>query len=84
MGSGATAHPHRQFGSEVVTGWTPVAYSIRGQIRLIAPDGTGDRMIVDGQPSNLELVYPIWSSDSRTIYYRALDLEHQSSIWSVS
>ena len=68
--------------------WSPdgrlIAYSIRGQIRLIAPDGTGDRMIVDGQPSSLELAYPIWSPDSRTIYYRALDLEHQSSIWAVS
>ena len=28
--------------------------------------------------------YPIWSSDSRTIYYKAYDAQLQTSIWAVT
>jgi eukaryotic-like serine/threonine-protein kinase len=67
--------------------WSPngrlIAYSVRGEIRVIAPDGTSDRRLVDGQPGNLELNYPLWSPDSGTIYYRAYDRDRRSSIWAV-
>jgi hypothetical protein len=52
-------------------------------IRVLSPDGSGDRTLVDGQASTLELTYPIWSPDSRTIYYRAFDRDRQPSIWAV-
>ena len=69
--------------------WSPdgrlIAYCVQGQLRVIAPDGTGERVLVDaraadGQP---EPAYPVWSRDSRTIYYKAYDRDRHSSIWSV-
>ena len=40
---------------------------------------------MDAQPtSNLsEPTYPVWSRDSRTIYYKAYDRQRQSSIWAI-
>jgi eukaryotic-like serine/threonine-protein kinase len=68
--------------------WSPdgrwIAYCVRGQLRVIAPDGTGDRALIDvtstGGP---EPSYPVWSRDGRTIYYKAYDRDRHSSIWSV-
>ena len=68
--------------------WSPdgrlIAYCVQGQLRVIAPDGTGQRVLVStnaaGRPA---LAYPIWSSDSQTIYYKAYDAQLQTSIWAV-
>ena len=48
--------------------------------------GLGQRVLVStksaaGLPAP---AYPIWSSDSRTIYYKAYDEQLQTSIWAVS
>jgi serine/threonine-protein kinase len=69
--------------------WSPdgrfIAFTSRGQLRIISPDGTGQRVVVDGSAGGdqLEPAYPIWSRDSQTIYYKAYDRHRHSSIWSV-
>jgi Tol biopolymer transport system component len=68
--------------------WSPdgrlIAYCVNEQLRVIAPDGSAQRVLVDGRSSSgLEPAYPIWSRDSQTIYYKAYDRERHSTIWSV-
>jgi Tol biopolymer transport system component len=69
--------------------WSPdgrlIAYCVRGQVRVIAPDGSGERVLVDARAGDEhpEPAYPVWSRDSRTIYYKAYDRDRHSSIWSV-
>jgi eukaryotic-like serine/threonine-protein kinase len=68
--------------------WSPdgrhIVYCVRGELRIMAPDGTGQRTVVPDSPGQPRPAYPIWSRDSRTIYYKAYDAQLQSSIWSVS
>ena len=68
--------------------WSPdgrlIAFTSRGQLRTIAPDGSGERVVVDASSGDQpEPTYPIWSRDSQTIYYKAYDRDRQSTIWSV-
>jgi eukaryotic-like serine/threonine-protein kinase len=68
--------------------WSPdgrfIAYCARGELRVIAPDGTGQRVVVTPSGGLPRPSYPIWSDDSRTIYYKAYDAQLQTSIWAVS
>jgi Tol biopolymer transport system component len=68
--------------------WSPdgrlIAFCAGGQLRVINPDGTAERVLVDSRGSeDPEPAYAVWSRDSRTIYYKAYDLRRQSTIWSV-
>jgi serine/threonine-protein kinase len=69
--------------------WSPdgrlIAYCVRGQLRVIAPDGSGERVLVDARAEGEqpEPAYPLWSRDSQTIYYKAYDRDRHSTIWSV-
>jgi serine/threonine-protein kinase len=68
--------------------WSPdgrlIAFCVNEQLRVVAPDGSGQRVLVDARNSSgLEPAYPIWSRDSQTIYYKAYDRERHSTIWSV-
>ena len=69
--------------------WSPdgrlIATCADYELRVISPDGSGERVVVNGKPGPdlLEPSYPIWSRDSRTIYYKVYDRAGQSSIWSV-
>ena len=67
--------------------WSPdgrlIAYCVRGELRVIAPDGTGQRVIVPASEGRPEPFYPIWSRDSQTIYYKAYDAALATSIWEV-
>lgn len=68
--------------------WSPdgrlIAFCVR-QLRVVAPDGTGERALVDirAGTEDPEPAYPVWSRDSRTIYYKAYDRDRHSTIWSV-
>jgi TolB protein len=70
--------------------WSPdgrlIAFCADYELRVIAPDGSGERVVVDGRKGaeRLEPSYPIWSRDSRTIYYRTYDPAGRSAIWSAA
>jgi len=70
--------------------WSPdgrlIAYTAHGELRVIAPDGTGQRVVVSTSKAAALPTpsYPIWSRDSRTIYYKAYDAQLATSIWAVS
>jgi len=67
--------------------WSPdgrlIAFCAGGQLRVIAPDGSGERVVVPSTPDRPEPAYPVWSKDSRSIYFKAYDRNRNSSIWSV-
>jgi Tol biopolymer transport system component len=68
--------------------WSPdgrlIAFCAKGRLRVIAPDGTGERVLVQAPSGNdPEPAYPVWSHDSRTIYYKAYDRDRNATIWSV-
>jgi len=68
--------------------WSPlgdlIAFCASGQLRVIAPDGTGERVVVEPRGADdLQPEYPIWSPDGKTIYYKAYDRERRSAIWAV-
>lgn len=70
--------------------WSPdgttIAHTPHGQLRTIAPDGANERVLVQPDPTGdiAEVAYPVWSRDSRTIYFKAYDSKRQSSIWAIS
>jgi eukaryotic-like serine/threonine-protein kinase len=67
--------------------WSPdgrlIAFCAGGELRLIAPDGTGERVIVPSTPDRPQPSYPIWSKDGHSIYFKAYDRDRNSTIWSV-
>ncbi|PWU03245.1 MAG: hypothetical protein C5B51_19310 [Terriglobia bacterium] len=67
--------------------WSPdgrlIAFCAGGELRVIAPDGTGERVLVPSALNRPQPSYPVWSKDSRSIYYKAYDRERNSTIWSV-
>ena len=66
--------------------WSPdgkwIAY-VQNGIRIIAPDGTGDRLVIPRTTgaNGLDPVFAYWSADSRLLYYKAYDARERSSIW---
>ena len=62
-----------------------IAYCVDAQLRVVAPDGSGERVLVDARrgKDQLDPAYPVWSPDSQTIYYKVYDRDRHSTIWSV-
>jgi hypothetical protein len=60
-----------------------IAFCAGGQLRVIAPDGTGERALVESAPNRPEPSHPVWANDSRSIFYKAYDRDRKSTIWSV-
>ena len=68
--------------------WSPdgrlIAFCAGGQLRVIAPDGSGERVLVDGHArQDHDPQYAIWSPDGRMLFYKAYDAARNSSIWTV-
>ncbi len=69
--------------------WSPdgrvIVYTRRGEVRLMAADGTGDRALASqfGAPGQPHAQYAIWSRDGKTVYVKAADDERQATLWSV-
>jgi serine/threonine-protein kinase len=68
--------------------WSPdggrILFTRRGELHVILPDGREDRTIVSrSRPDQPLPQYGIWSTDSKTIYFKAADAERRASIWAV-
>lgn len=70
--------------------WSPdgrlIAFCADDELRVIAPDGSGERVLVSGKrdPNQLDPLYPVWSRDSRTIYYKVYPRAQPPAIWSMT
>ena len=71
--------------------WSPdgrrIAYiGIENQtVRVVSPEGGDDRALAGSESMNTDPipVFPEWSSDGRTVYYKARDSEGTASLWAV-
>jgi Tol biopolymer transport system component len=69
--------------------WSPdgqwIAYLSAGTLRLISPEGGSHLALAEGGTTILDPdpVFPEWSADSRTVYFKATDAQGMASFWSV-
>lgn len=69
--------------------WSPdghlIAYISGNSLQVISPDGGDPKVLVSSEdPTILAVpVFPAWSLDGQTVYYKAHDSEGHSSFWSV-
>ena len=88
---GAAWGPPRQITKNGSTDprWSPdgrlIATCVDNELRVLSPDGAGERVLFRGgdDADHPEPNYPVWSRDSRTIYFRGYDRSRISSIWSL-
>jgi Tol biopolymer transport system component/tRNA A-37 threonylcarbamoyl transferase component Bud32 len=62
-----------------------IAYVFGRSLRVISPEGGDPQILVSSHdPATIPIpVFPEWSDDGRSIYYKALNGERDSSFWSV-
>ena len=69
--------------------WSPdgraIAYVRNGELWVIAPDGGAPRVVVPGADPSARPVPLLaqWSSDGRTLFFKAADADGRASLWSV-
>jgi serine/threonine-protein kinase len=68
--------------------WSPdgsrIVFTRRGELHVVLRDGRDDKAIVTRSTADQPLPqYAIWSSDGKTIYFKAADAERRASIWTV-
>jgi serine/threonine protein kinase/Tol biopolymer transport system component len=70
--------------------WSPdgalIAYINGSKLCIISPKGGGPRVLFESPDLTKIPVphFPAWSTDSRTVYYKAFDQSMQSSIWAIA
>jgi serine/threonine-protein kinase len=64
---------------------SPADFPQGRELRVISPDGAESRLVARSEdPARLPSpVFPEWSPDSRTVYYKASDASGRASFWSV-
>jgi TolB protein len=89
-GSSKWAAPRQiSFEGGVYPRWSPdgswIAYGGNG-LRVVSPKGGSSRVLVSADDSTKipHPLFPEWSADSRTVYYKAVDESQRSSYWAVS
>ena len=62
-----------------------IAYTWNGSLQVISPEGGDPRLLASsrGRPELPAAVWPAWSRDSKTVYYKANDSEGRASFWSI-
>jgi Tol biopolymer transport system component/tRNA A-37 threonylcarbamoyl transferase component Bud32 len=69
--------------------WSPdgslIAYTYDASLRVILPEGGDPQILVSSHdPATIPVpIFPEWSSDGQTIYYKGYNNEGDSSFWSV-
>jgi TolB protein len=70
--------------------WSPdgrlIAYStyiFGGSLAIVSPDSGAARIVLDSATSGVRAEQPIWSHDSRTLYFKSHDLRGNAEFWSV-
>ncbi len=69
--------------------WSPdgkwISYISRGTLRLISLEGGTNVILAGGEAGNLgpTPMFPEWSADSRTVFFKAADAQGVASFWSV-
>jgi Tol biopolymer transport system component len=69
--------------------WSPdgslIAYTYDASLRVIPPEGGDPQILVSSHdPATIPVpIFPEWSSDGQTIYYKGYNNEGDSSFWSV-
>ncbi len=69
--------------------WSPdgewIAYTVAGTLRLVRPEGGSPRVLVEGGTSTFDPspFFADWSSDSKTVYFRASDTLGVATLWSI-
>ena len=92
------ANPPRAWGRPVqrtATGqaptWSPdrrwIAYTTNlfgGSLAIINPDSGAPRILLDSAPNgDTGVEQPLWSADSRTIYFKSHDTQGNAAFWSI-
>jgi Tol biopolymer transport system component len=70
--------------------WSPdgngIAYTnalLGGSIFIINPDSGAQRTVLDSAKSGISGEYPVWSADSRTLYFKSHDAKGNAEFWSM-
>ena len=70
--------------------WSPdghwIAYSnafLGGSLFMINPDSGAHRTVLDSAKSRMNAEYPVWSADSRTLYFNSHDAKGNAEFWSM-
>jgi eukaryotic-like serine/threonine-protein kinase len=70
--------------------WSPdgrwIAYSnsfLGGSLFMINPDSGAPRTVLDSATSGIHAEYPVWSEDSRTLYFKSHDAKGNVEFWSI-
>jgi eukaryotic-like serine/threonine-protein kinase len=70
--------------------WSPdghwIAYSdafLGGSLFMINPDSGAHRTVLDPAKSGMNAEYPVWSADSRTLYFKSHDAKGNAEFWSM-
>ena len=70
--------------------WSPdghwIAYSnafLGGSLFTINPDSGAHRTVLDPAKSGMNAEYPVWSADSRTLYFKSHDAKGNAEFWSI-